>query len=697
MNCFSVQEDSFDYEQFDWENFTAGSCNCSVKLHTYLAVCADKCEPPRTELPPFEEIFLPALLYLMVFLIGTVGNALVIFVVNRFKRMRNVTNVFLASLSTADLCLIWFCVPIMFVKYMSYAWFMGRFACYSVHYIQAFTCFCSVLTMTMISFERYVAIAYPMRNMWLSSIGRAKKAISCIWMASAFLALPSALRIDYKSNETLLGQKVYWCSVQFADSLFGFTPDQLDKIFALYQVLLLIVFPVVTMTVCYTRISLIVYSSSKNKSLSSAMIALSRAATNAVSYANYATINVSNVTIATHNDQLIKRPQRVAESNKKQIVQMLISIVVMYTICWTPTIADELLTSFGYICRTSNTAFLKYMRMGFRALAYCQSCINPICYAFISQNFRNTFKMAYSKMRQRLQDESDFRSRCHSGSSVLSSRHYAVRQSSRRSVNTLNVPRRSVLITPNMSRDISQLSLVRPGTPGSIILNRKQSIDKDFTFEAQLQFLRVAAVVAPQHIPMIMNSVMLLLSLVIALNSVAAVSHSGFDLTKLPHHLNPIAFLVGIWRSEHGGKAIFPTIPKFTYGEEIQFSLSDDHMSANKALNYTAFAWGINDKDELHSEYGYITVQPGTHNVAMTTVMNNGFVTVEEGPVHNGHIRFKLQDIGRISFSRDLPVHNLIREWTLLDSVTLQARLDMETLTHGMQEHTFIRYTKIFP
>ncbi|TMS33900.1 hypothetical protein L596_001588 [Steinernema carpocapsae] len=503
MNCYSVEEHTFDYELFDWENFTASACNCSVKLHTYLAVCAEKCEPPQTELPPFEEIFLPALLYLMVFLIGTVGNALVIFVVNsvcqgfarkvrnaspkaslrtmifeRFKRMRNVTNVFLASLSTADLCLIWFCVPIMFVKYMSYAWFMGRFACYSVHYIQAFTCFCSVLTMTMISFERYVAIAYPMRNMWLSSIGRAKKAISCIWMASAFLALPSALRIDYKSNETLLGQKVYWCSVQFADSFFGFQPDQLDKIFALYQVLLLIVFPVVTMTVCYTRISLIVYSSSKNKSLSSAMIALSRAATNAVSYANYATINVNNVNM-TAPEQFIKRPQRVAESNKKQIVQMLISIVVMYTICWTPTIADELLTSFGYICRTSNTAFLKYMRMGFRALAYCQSCINPICYAFISQNFRNTFKMAYSKMRQRLQDESEFRSRCHSGSSVISSRHYAVRQSSRRSVNTLNVPRRSVLITPNMSRDVSQLSLVRPSTPGTIILNRKQSVEKD--------------------------------------------------------------------------------------------------------------------------------------------------------------------------------------------------------------------------
>ncbi|VDK22971.1 unnamed protein product [Anisakis simplex] len=78
---------------------------------------------------------------------------------------------------------------------------------------------------------------------------------------------------------------------------------------------------------------------------------------------------------------------------------MLISIVVMYTVCWTPSIVDEFLTSFGYICRPSNTPTLKYMRMGFHALAYCQSCINPICYAFISQNFRTTFRSAYSRMR----------------------------------------------------------------------------------------------------------------------------------------------------------------------------------------------------------------------------------------------------------------------------------------------------------
>ncbi|XGW10693.1 hypothetical protein V3C99_012304 [Haemonchus contortus] len=476
-SCYMVEERAFEYdydEGFDWENMTEAQCNCSHPLHKFLQVCINRCfVAPNTLLFGLteEEVFeaaLPALLYLIVFLVGTVGNAMVIFVVNRFKRMRNVTNVFLASLSTADLCLIWFCVPIMFVKYMSHTWFMGRFACYSVHYIQQFTCICSVLTMTMISFERFVAIAYPMRNMWLSSIGRAKKVILLIWLLSAILAIPTAIRIDYETNISLSGQRVHWCRRRFPNGFLGYSRIKLNRIYAVYQMLLLIVFPVVTMSICYARVSVIVYTSSKSRlALSQAMVAFSKAATDAVHFSGYSTIPVISTSrelksaTSTINAYTKHKSARVAEANKKQIVQMLISIVVMYTVCWLPTIVDELLTSFGYICRTSNTPSLKHMRMGFNALTYCQSCINPILYAFISQNFRATFKSAYSRMKHRLQGMEDTRSRMGSCSSasMLSTRNQQRIYGG--SYNTLTVPGRSA-ITPNMSRDVSQLSLCRP-------------------------------------------------------------------------------------------------------------------------------------------------------------------------------------------------------------------------------------------
>uniref|UniRef100_A0A1I7S9F2 ShKT domain-containing protein n=3 Tax=Bursaphelenchus xylophilus TaxID=6326 RepID=A0A1I7S9F2_BURXY len=170
-----------------------------------------------------------------------------------------------------------------------------------------------------------------------------------------------------------------------------------------------------------------------------------------------------------------------------------------------------------------------------------------------------------------------------------------------------------------------------------------------------------------------------------------------FDISRVPSNLQHLAFLIGIWRSEHGGKAFFPTIPKFTYGEQLEFALSDKHMGAIPALNYTAFAWSMVDREELHAENGYLTVQPDSRLVSMNTVMSNGFATIEEGQVNHNRIQFRLVDIGRLSFSRDLPVHDLIREWTLLDSRTMESRLDMQTLTHGMREHTTITYTKVFP
>lgn len=114
MSCFTVDDTSFDYDYDSLASITNTSqCNCSIALHAYLEPCFDVCEYPEAPLPPVEEVLFPAVVYALVFLLGTIGNGLVIFVVNRFRRMRNVTNLFLASLSTADLCLIWLCVPIM--------------------------------------------------------------------------------------------------------------------------------------------------------------------------------------------------------------------------------------------------------------------------------------------------------------------------------------------------------------------------------------------------------------------------------------------------------------------------------------------------------------------------------------------------------------------------------------------------------
>lgn len=62
---------------------------------------------------------------------------------------------------------------------------------------------------------------------------------------------------------------------------------------------------------------------------------------------------------------------------------------------------------------------------------------------------------------------------------------------------------------------------------------------------------------------------------------------AAYDTANLPPELQSIGFLVGRWRSEFGGKAKFPTIPVFTYGEQIDFTISEKPVFGLRSLNYT--------------------------------------------------------------------------------------------------------------
>lgn len=56
-----------------------------------------------------------AISYGLTGIVGLIGNILVIFAIVKFPRMRTVTNMFLLSLSSADLLLVLVCVPIKVV------------------------------------------------------------------------------------------------------------------------------------------------------------------------------------------------------------------------------------------------------------------------------------------------------------------------------------------------------------------------------------------------------------------------------------------------------------------------------------------------------------------------------------------------------------------------------------------------------
>lgn len=65
---------------------------------------------------PLEQLLPVSLVYGLTLVLGLLGNILVIISVAKFKKMQNVTNMYLLSLASADLLLVLICVPVKVVK-----------------------------------------------------------------------------------------------------------------------------------------------------------------------------------------------------------------------------------------------------------------------------------------------------------------------------------------------------------------------------------------------------------------------------------------------------------------------------------------------------------------------------------------------------------------------------------------------------
>ncbi|CAF1098878.1 unnamed protein product [Adineta steineri] len=94
-------------------------------------------------LPTYYE-WMCIVLYLIVFIVGTVGNLLVIIVIQRNRSMRTVTNMFIMNLAAADLLVLLFCLPATVIQDVTKTWFFGLILCKFVNYIQVFFSFISM-------------------------------------------------------------------------------------------------------------------------------------------------------------------------------------------------------------------------------------------------------------------------------------------------------------------------------------------------------------------------------------------------------------------------------------------------------------------------------------------------------------------------------------------------------------------------
>ncbi|KAH7645578.1 g protein-coupled receptor-like protein 3 [Dermatophagoides farinae] len=209
--------------------------------------------------PSMNPSFMPIIItHTLTFLIGVIGNGVVIATWSMHGKFRSPTAVFLVSLAIADLLLLLVFVPLETLEYFMITWTGLSSICKMIAYVEAISAMSTVMNLLAVSIERFLVIVYPMRARSWCTMSSTRKGLIIIWSFAFVLSTPVLLtrhtsQITYYNMTTSL--TLYYC--------FDVEND-LTFIVAIYQLLVMFILPALFMVVCYYVVIRQLWSSTRS-------------------------------------------------------------------------------------------------------------------------------------------------------------------------------------------------------------------------------------------------------------------------------------------------------------------------------------------------------------------------------------------------------------------------------------------------
>lgn len=188
--------------------------------------------------------FVSLLIFGIIFILGVLGNSLVITVLARSKpgQRRSTTNIFILNLSVADLSYLLFCVPFQSTIYMLPTWVLGAFICKFIHYFFTVSMLVSIFTLSAMSVDRYVAIVHARRASSIRVGRHALLGVVLIWIVSVVMAAPVAHYqsiVEREDNTTFCWE--VW-------------PEQHRRVYVVLTFVFGYLLPLSLISVCYAKV-----------------------------------------------------------------------------------------------------------------------------------------------------------------------------------------------------------------------------------------------------------------------------------------------------------------------------------------------------------------------------------------------------------------------------------------------------------
>ncbi|CAH1966688.1 unnamed protein product [Acanthoscelides obtectus] len=286
------------------------------------------------------------ILFSVVCLVGLIGNTLVIYVVIRFSKMQTVTNMYIVNLAIADECFL-IGIPFLITTIWHRHWIFGHFACKAYMISTSINQFTSSILLCIMSADRYLAVCHPISSpRWRSPI--VSKIVSFLaWTFSIILIIPI---IQHAKEVEMDGKKS--CVIEWGtyfNSSDNFT-DEVDvgsaKIFTSYTFMCSFAIPLCLILVFYWLV-----------------------------------IRKLKTVGPKHKSKEKKR-------SHKKVTNLVLTVVTVYVICWLPYWITQLAIN------GSNDNFSITLHLLASCMSYSNSAVNPILYAFLSDNFKKSFLKA---------------------------------------------------------------------------------------------------------------------------------------------------------------------------------------------------------------------------------------------------------------------------------------------------------------
>ena len=289
----------------------------------------------------------------MIMVTSLFGNTLVCIASVKFSYLHSYSEHFIFSLALSDIMVAVFVLPFDVLYWMTFPrWPLGGYVCnlWNASFFLFLTA--SVLNLTAISIDRYLAVVYPLRYaIWMTS-KVAKSMIASVWLYSVSIAILLFFLLDPPQDETY--------SFDLNPFVHGF--------------LLIgnVIFPFLIMIVLYSKI----YTIAKGHA--------QRAGVNAMTSSNRA----SSVTSS----------QTTSFGRELKIAKMLGIVVLCFVICWLPF---EIINVVILIDEGVETCAVELADTVSCWLAYLHSSLNPLLYAFTGSEFRRAFRKLLCKREWR--------------------------------------------------------------------------------------------------------------------------------------------------------------------------------------------------------------------------------------------------------------------------------------------------------